>query len=261
MTNLIRAELQKLFTTRLWWAMALVMFAFTAFGLAFLIASAGSAPANGAPGLPALDDPAWLPLALSFASGANIFTMILGIVLMTSEYRYQTITGTFLTTPKRGRVIAAKLGAGVIIGVFFAVISLLFTAVVSITAVLIGGGEIDLTSGRIPQLTIGVFATLVLYALFGIGLGALVRNQVAALIGGIVWAYVIESILAAFPALQPVGKWLPGGASQALLSIDIDTGLGQSNLLPAWGGALVLVGYAVVFAVVANLTTTRRDIT
>ncbi|NAS20375.1 ABC transporter permease subunit [Herbidospora sp. NEAU-GS84] len=260
MTNLIRAELQKLFTTRLWWAMALVMLALTTLGLAFLIAQAGAPAPNGQPALPALDDPAWLPLALSNANG-NIFTMILGIVLMTGEYRYQTITGTFLTTPKRGRVIAAKLGAGVIIGAFFAVVSLLFTAVVAVTAVLIGGGTVDLTANRIPQLAVGVLATMILYALFGIGLGALVRNQVAALIGGVVWAFVIESILSSFPALQAVGKWLPGGAAQALMSIDFDTGLGESNLLPAWGGALVLIGYALLFAVIANLTTTRRDIT
>ncbi len=181
---------------------------------------------------------------------------------MTGEYRYQTITGTFLTTPKRGRVIAAKLGAGVIIGVFFAVISLLFTGIVAITAVLIGGGSVDLTGGRIPQLTLGVFATLVLYALFGIGLGALVRNQVAALIGGIVWAYVIESILGAFPALQTVGKWLPGGAARGADEHRLRHRPREPRTCcPPGAARLVLVAYALLFAVVANLTTTRRDIT
>ncbi|MEO3857918.1 ABC transporter permease [Acrocarpospora sp. B8E8] len=261
MSNLIRAELQKLFSTRIWWAMLIVMLLLTGLSLTFIVIFAGDPPQNGAPGLPALDDPAWLPIGLSTASGGTIFTMILGVIMMTSEYRYQTITGTFLTTPQRGRVIAGKLGAGVLVGMLFAVISLLVVGAVCVTAVLIAGGEVSLTGNRVPQIVIGVFASLALYALFGIGLGALIRNQIAALIGAIVWAYVIESIFAAIPALQVVGKWLPGGGSQALMSIDVDTGLGRPDLLPAWGGALLLVGYAVLFAAVANLTTTKRDIT
>ncbi|WP_214102773.1 ABC transporter permease [Acrocarpospora catenulata] len=262
MTALIRAELQKLFTTRIWWAMLIVMLLLVGLNLFFIIAFAGDTPQNGAaPGLPGLEDPSWLQMALSVGSSGTIFTMILGIIMMTSEYRYQTITGTFLTTPRRGRVIAAKLGAGVLVGLLFAVVALVVVGVVAVTAVLIAGGEVSFTESRVPQIAIGVVASLALYAMFGIGLGALIRNQIAALIGGIVWAYVIESIFAAIPALQGVGKWLPGGGTQALMSIDIDTGLGESQLLPAWGGALLLVGYAVLFAVVANLTTTKRDIT
>ncbi|GIH24123.1 ABC transporter permease [Acrocarpospora phusangensis] len=261
MIQLIRAELQKLFTTRIWWAMLIVMLLLTGLSLFFIIFFAGEPAQNGAPGLPALEDPAWLPIGLSAASGGTIFTMILGVIMMTSEYRYQTITGTFLTTPQRGRVIAAKLGAGVVVGVLFAVVSLLVVGVTCVIAVLAAGGELDLTGNRVPQIVLGVFASLALYALFGIGLGALIRNQIAALIGAIVWAYVIESIFGAIPALQVVGKWLPGGGAAALMSIDVDTGLGAPDLLPAWGGALLLIGYAVLFAVVANLTTTRRDIT
>ncbi len=261
MTRLIRAELQKLFTTRLWWAMLIVMLLLIGLSLTFVVILAGESGPDGAPVFPGLDDPQWLPIALSSASGGNIFTMILGVVMMTAEYRYQTITGTFLTTPKRGQVIAAKLGAGAIIGVLFAVVALLVVAIVSITAVLVAGGDITLTGNRVPQVTVGILATLTLYALFGIGLGALIRNQIAALIGAIVWAYVIEGIFGAIPALQPVGKWLPGGAAQALMSIDIETGLGGSDLLPAWAGALVLVGYGLLFAAVASATTVRRDIT
>jgi ABC-type transport system involved in multi-copper enzyme maturation permease subunit len=261
MINLIRAELQKLFTTRIWWAMLIVMLLLTGLSLFFIVFFAGEPAQGGGAGLPALEDPTWLPIALSAASGGNIFTMILGVIMMTSEYRYQTVTGTFLTTPQRGRVIAAKLGAGVLVGMLFAVIALLVVSAVAITAVLVAGGEITVTGNRVPQIVLGVFATLSLYAMFGIGLGALIRNQIAALIGAIVWAYVIESIFGAIPALQPVGKWLPGGGAAALMNIDVDTGFGVPNLLPAWGGALLLVGYAVLFALVANLTTTKRDIT
>ncbi len=77
----------------------------------------------------------------------------------------------------------------------------------------------------------------------------------------VVWTYIVEPILSGIPVLQVVGKWLPGGAASALMNIDIDTGLGRPDLLPAWGGALILVAYGLLFAAVASATTVRRDIT
>lgn len=260
MIKLVKAELQKLFTTRLWWILLLVMLLLIGVNLAFFIAFAG-VEQNGS-AFPTRDTTEWLQIAWSVGAGTGgIFTMILGVIMMTSEYRYQTITGTFLTTPRRSQVIAAKLIAGVVVGVLYALAVLVFQALTVIPTVLISGGEFSLSASRIPQISIGILAALALYALFGIGLGALVRNQIAGIVGAVVWTYVIESIFAAVPALQPVGKWLPGGAAQALMSTDIDTGFGTADWLPAWAGALVLVGYGLLFATVASATTVRRDIT
>ena len=56
---------------------------------------------------------------MSIAQAANIYTSgqffgvlfvsLLGILLITNEYYHQTATTTFLTTPHRSRVVAAKL--------------------------------------------------------------------------------------------------------------------------------------------------------
>ncbi|MCT9930285.1 ABC transporter permease [Planotetraspora sp. A-T 1434] len=260
MIGLVKAELQKLFTTRLWWIMLLVMLVLVGVNLGLFIGFAGVSQ-NGAPALPERDTVEWARMAWSAGADGNVFAMILGVVMMTAEYRYQTITGTFLTTPRRGRVIVAKLVGGLLVGLLFGLGALVFEAVVVIPTVLISGGEFSPAAWHIPQTGLGIIATFALYALFGIGLGTLVRNQVAGIVGAVVWSYVIERILVAIPALQPVGRWLPGGAAQSLLSIDVDTGLGRPELLPAWGGALVLAGYAVIFALVASATTVRRDIT
>jgi ABC-type transport system involved in multi-copper enzyme maturation permease subunit len=258
MIGLVRAELLKLSTTRLWWVMLLATLLLIGVNLAFFIGFAGNAQG----GLPALDTPEWAQLAWSSGASGRIFVMVLGVVMLTSEYRYQTITGTFLTTPRRGRVITAKLIAGLIVGVLFSLAVLLFTALVVIPTVLLAGGELALTEARVPAIALGTVASLALYAILGIAVGALVRNQIAGIVGAVAWAYVIESIFLAIPALQVVGKWFPGGAAQSLMSIDVTPGMGSgSDLLPAWGGAAVLVGYAVVFAVIANATTVRRDIT
>ncbi|MFC0864492.1 ABC transporter permease [Sphaerimonospora cavernae] len=261
MTSLVKAELQKLFTTRLWWILLIVLLLLTGVFLGFFIGFAG-VESDGVAGIPATDDPKWAQLA--WTTGAQmswIMVMILGVIMMTSEFRYQTITGTFLTTPRRSQVIVAKLVSGLVVGALYALAVLVFQALVVIPTVLISGGELSLSESHIPQISLGILVSTALYAVFGIGLGALVRNQIAGIVGAIVWTYIIESIFTAIPALQGVGKWLPSGAANALMSIDIDTGLGVPHWLPAWGGALVLVGYGLLFAAIASATTVRRDIT
>ncbi|GAA4566076.1 ABC transporter permease [Planotetraspora kaengkrachanensis] len=262
MTGLVKAEVRKLFTTRLWWIMLLVMLVLIGVNLTFITAFAGvTNEASGGAAIPGRETAEWVQTAWSAGAGGSIFVMILGVVMITSEYRYQTVTGTFLTTPRRGRVIGAKLITGALAGLLFALVALVLVAAVVIPATLLSGGELSLSESRIPQVSLGILVSTSLYGLFGIGLGALVRNQIAGIVGAVVWAYVIESIFTAIPVLHPVGKWLPGGAAQALMSIDVDTGLGRPEWLPAWGGALVLIAYGLLFAVVASATTVRRDIT
>ncbi len=69
--------------------------------------------------------------------------------------------------------------------------------------------------------------------------------------------FIVEGLVNAIPALQPVGKWTPGGAAGAVTNSGVDLGLGTDYLLPAWAGAVVLLGYALL----ASATTIRRDIT
>jgi ABC-type transport system involved in multi-copper enzyme maturation permease subunit len=262
MTALVRAEFQKLFSTRLWWVMLLVMLIYTGVFLGFMTFLAGVQPVGGAGGgLPGRETPEFQQIAWSLGSGSGIFVMILGIVMMTSEYRYQTITSTFLTTPRRGRVVAAKLLAGFGVGVLFGVATVLLTAAVVLPAVALSGGEATVIGNDIPRISLGVVAGIALYGLFGIGLGALIRNQIGAIVGAVIWVFIVEGLLNSIPALQVVGKWTPGGAATALLNVEFDTGFGELSLLPAWAGAAVLVAYALIFSVVASLTTLRRDIT
>ena len=58
---------------------------------------------------------------LSVGSLAGVFSALAGIMLVTSEYRYGTIRPTFLFTPKRPRVLAAKLAAGLLAGLVFGI--------------------------------------------------------------------------------------------------------------------------------------------
>ncbi|GGS64567.1 ABC transporter permease [Nonomuraea spiralis] len=254
MIAIVRAELLKVTTTRLWWIMLIVMLAYTSLPLGFTIAFAGQ---QGFPdrGTPPFQETLW-----GLGQGGVLFAAVLGVVMMTAEYRYQTITTTFLVTPRRVRVVAAKLLATLVVGALLGLAVLALTALAVVGSVVVAGTDLILT-GTIVRIVAGVLVALALYTLFGLGLGALVRNQVAAVIAVVVWVYVVDSVVNAIPVLHPVARWTPAGAASALTNTGNTLGLDTTYLLPAWAGGLVLLGYALVFSAVASFTTLRRDIT
>ncbi|TMR09507.1 ABC transporter permease [Nonomuraea turkmeniaca] len=258
--GLVRAELLKLTTTRLWWVMLLVMLVYVGISLGFLIAFAGDPGPNGQALIPARHTLAFQESLWGVGTGGALFAAVLGVVMMTSEYRYQTITTTLLVTPKRARVVTAKLIATLVVGVALGLAVLALTGLALVVTVLTAGGDLMFT-GTVGRVLVSVLAVLALYTLFGLGLGALIRNQVGAIIAVLAWIYILDSLVNAIPALQPLGKWTPGGATAALTNTGVGFGLDTSYLLPAWAGGLVLLAYALLFSALASVTTLRRDIT
>ena len=102
-TALVRSELRKITSTRLWWGLLVGAVVYTVIQAAANAALAGSDPGAGQPATAALDTAEAIRTiyASSPFQGSYIFAMILGITGMTGEYRYQTITPTFLATPRR----------------------------------------------------------------------------------------------------------------------------------------------------------------
>ena len=106
MTSLVRSELRKISSTRLWWGMLVGVVLYTAASAGASAAFAGVDPGTGQTGLPPLGTPEAIRTVYASATftGSYLFAMVLGITGMTGEYRYQTITGTFLGTPRRAVV-------------------------------------------------------------------------------------------------------------------------------------------------------------
>ena len=99
-----------------------------------------------------------------------------------------------------------------------------------------------------------------LWTLLGIGIGTLMRNQVAAMLVAVFVTFLVEPLatfVLAANDLDAVVKWLPTNASAALTS----PGNAQLDYLPWWAGGLVLLGYAVVLSALGVLLSLRRDIT
>jgi ABC-type transport system involved in multi-copper enzyme maturation permease subunit len=254
MIRLMRAEWTKLFTTRVWIGL-LVGACVMAGGFAALFTGLAGRPGqNGDPGLPAVGTPQYAEIVFSVAANASVLLLILGIIGMTQEYRHRTATPTFLTTPRRWRVVVAKLVGYAAIAVPFAL--LVLATDVLVVAIYAGarGDAPALNSDNLQ--TLGAAGlVLVVYTVIGVGLGALLRNQVGAIVGSLVYLYVIEPIVASIGAIQSAYKWLPGGAAQAITS-----NFQGPELLQPWQGLLLLLGYGLLAALLGTVLAVRRDI-
>ncbi|WP_431912321.1 ABC transporter permease [Nonomuraea jabiensis] len=241
MNDLIRAELFKARAIRTTWVLAAVAPVFCA-----LWATTQSL-------LPAPSDAIRLANVYNMAQQAYIFTLILGILGMSGEYRHQTITWAFLVTPRRGAVVTAKLVAYGLIGLAVAAVS----ALVTLTAgwLLLTARGHPAMNGDVVLILTGAMLGTAIYAPLGVALGALIRNRLLAVsLAGLLFLYG-DAFLAWL--VPDVFTWLPTGAARALGGMRLDNG----SLLPAWGGALLFTAYVAAFILIARLLTIRRDVT
>ncbi len=263
MSALVASELLKIRSTRTWWAMlvgvAVVSLAFTA-----LLAALVGAEVPGQPPTPGPDDPAMARTTyLTGFQWGYLFALVLGVLGMAGEVRHQTITPTFLATPHRGRVVLAKMVAVVLFSVLFAVGALVVSTAVAALIFMVRGYEVDLLGNGVPRaLGLAVLATAI-WGLVGLGLGTMIRNQVAAILVGIGAAVLIDPIIS-FVLNNvswggEVARFLPSQASNAI--IQASSGGVAMDMLSWWAGALVLLGYGAVFAGIGTALTLQRDIT
>ena len=250
MIRLVRAEWTKLFTTRVWIGL-LVGACVLAGGFAALLTGFAGNPESG---IPAIGTPQFEQLALAQATGSNVLFLILGIIGMTQEYRHRTATPTFLTAPRRWRVVVAKLIAYALVAVPFAIVVLAVNYLVVAVYAGARGAAPSLTAANLEVLATSGLA-LVIYALIGVGFGALLRNQVGAIVGGLVYLFVIEPVIRSIPATSGAYKWMPGGGLEAMTAT-----FDGPDLLGAWQGGLLLVGYGLLAALLGTLLAVRRDV-
>jgi ABC-type transport system involved in multi-copper enzyme maturation permease subunit len=253
MTRLMSSEWTKLFTTRVWIGL-LIGACLMAGGFAALFTGLAGVEQNGQPGLPEVGTPQYEEIVFSVGANASVFLLILGIIGMTQEYRHRTATPTFLTEPRRWRVVVAKLLSYALVAIPFAVLILAVDVVVVLIYAGARGAAPSLNSDNLQ--TLGAAGlVLVVFSVIGVGIGALLRNQVGAIVGSLVYLYVIEPIVSSISAIQGAYKWLPGGAVQAITS-DFQA----PDLLQPWQGAVLLLGYGLVAALLGTVLAVRRDI-
>jgi ABC-2 type transport system permease protein len=190
---------------------------------------------------------------LSAGTSGALFAALIGVMAITSEFRHGTIRPTFVVTPDRGRVIAAKVVATLLMGIAFGIVAIGCSFGVGYAILAARGIPFALDTNHVLLLVLGTLFMTALWAALGVGLGAVVKNQVFAVIGVISWAFVIDNLLRGL--VPDVGRYTPVAASDS-----ITAGFADYLLTPVAGG-LLLLGYVVAFVVAGALLVSRRDVT
>jgi len=262
-TGALRAELLKITTTRLWWTMLVCVLVLGA-AYAVLPAAIALLSSEAAGTTEPFADPGTLR---SVYNGGNTLTRILalvvGIMSLGTVYRHRTLAGTYLATPHRYRLLAAKSAALLVLGLCYGVASVLAGVLVAVPFVLTQHGSFFLDRGDVwRSLVLGVLA-IALWTLIGMGVGILGRNIVLAMLLGIGFSYLVEptlSVLFLFRGWDLPLNLMPSGATNAMLGVTSPVLLATSQPLTWWQGALVLTGWCVLPAVAGALLTISRDV-
>jgi ABC-2 type transport system permease protein len=245
MTALLRAESRKVLATpTIWW----LLLATAAIGVVGTIAPLVAADAKAS----LLTDHKLQEAMHGAAAGATL-VIVVAIIGLAGEWRFGQVDQTFLTTPQRWRVVAAKsliyLGIGAVYGMVADVASTA-TAWAWYNA---KGLTFPIDRSAVWLTLLGCLAVAVLFGLLGIAIGGITRNQVVGIVVTLGWLLIVEQAL--FAASTSVFKWLPGIASLAIRRMPAE------GLLPIGSAFAVLAGVIVVLLAAAVWLVDRDDVT
>jgi hypothetical protein len=179
-----------------------------------------------------------------------LFAALAGALAITAEFRYGTIRPTFLAEPRRSPVLAAKLTISALTGLAYGLLAEGLMAAFAAIAFSLRGIPNELTGSDYARILLGGAAAAALWAILGVGIGALVRNQVATLVGLCAWMFVVESVSEGF--VPGAARLMPGGAGLSLAGNEHELSIGVA--------ALLLIAYTAAAAAAGWLTTLRRDV-
>jgi ABC-2 type transport system permease protein len=189
---------------------------------------------------------------VSLGLQGGFIAALIGVMSICSEFRHGTIRPTFIFTPKRDRVLLAKLISSLALGATFGIIAEALAFPVGLATLAARGVDVVVPTREFVFVAVGSIVVSALMAALGVGIGALIRNQVFAVIAVISWFMLIEGLITA--AWPDVGKYLPLGAGSPL------RGLTGDHLLSAAQGGLLLTAYVAVLFLAGLAVTRRRDV-
>lgn len=260
------AEYRKLFSARIWWVLALVLVAYLGFIGAVMAFSMTSDSQVMGPSMPQLEGAALAEAIYSLINPVGyVFPLIIGSLAMTGEFRHQTVTQSLLVEPRRTVFLLAKLISTVPVGIAYGALGMGAVIAGAAPFLIAAGDGAHLGSAEIWEVIgLGILVTVV-WAMIGVGLGAAIPNQVAALVVILALTQFVEPLariaLEAFEATSGVAKYLPASAGDAILASNFfGSFYGEGEILSRPVGFAVLIGYAVALLVLGRLTTLRRDI-
>jgi hypothetical protein len=236
-------------TTQVWFWLLLASLAIAAIGVIVPIASSSNA-----------DLQRHVYDVLGAGNAAYIAVFILGVLGVTTEFRYQTITPTILITPSRWRLISAKLIAFALIGILYAVACAVLGLAIALPWLSARGIELDFGSNG--GAILAALGAVALFSLVGLGAGALMKNQIVAVVVGLILLLVVSNLIAGIPKVKSAYPYLPTGLLNAMTTApSADRYVNGVHLFPIWAGVVGLAIWGLGMAVLGAGITMNRDIT
>ncbi len=253
MINQVRSEFRKLLTTQVWFWLLLASLALT--GLLVWAQIGSQTDADLQAHVRDVFTAPYNPII-----GAYTSAFVLGVLVITTETRHQTITPTLLARPSRWVVVGAKMITCGLVGIAYSLACTVLTLAMALPWLNSRGIDTSFGPNRVWTGLLAVFVIYVLFALFGLGFGALVRNQITAVTLGVLTLVLVQTILLIIPGVRKIYPFVPNGASASLLYPHEDLGDGISTLSVA-GGVVVMLLWAFIPAIIGAGYTLNRDIT
>jgi hypothetical protein len=191
-------------------------------------------------------------LALAGAGIGGILLGVLGVLVIGSEYRHNTIRVTFAAVPRRRRVHGAKIIVVAAVGLVVGLVSVVSSYVVG--SIILGARDhgISLSDGGVTRSLIGAVVVAMLQGLVGLGVGTIIRATAGAITLLIVYPVVVEALLVSL--VPSVGKFLPFAAGTALMSPD-----GATDVLSPLAGGLIFTAFGALLLILGGALLQSRD--
>ena len=184
--------------------------------------------------------------------GAAVFVPLLlfGIVGATGEFRHRTLAPAVLIAPNRGKLTLARLVAYMLTAALVGVVMVVVAFVIGLP-LLAGQPGPDAESSDLVQVAGGAIIVSVLCASIGVGIGVVVKNQVAGVVGILLWLFIID------PLLPLIDDWL---VKTSIVGASATVGGARGDEISWAGGVLVLGIWATVWILAGVLVDRRRDV-
>ena len=182
-----------------------------------------------------------------------VVAVLVGSLLVTTEYNHGTINQSFLAVPVRGRLLAAKLGVAVAVGAALAAAAAAVTLLLAELWYAGRGATLDLGRAALTPL-LGTLGASVLAAAVGLGLGALLRRQTATTVAILLWLLIGENVIALVPG---AARFAPG---HVLAAVVVAHRHSSADTLAVWPAVSVAILYALVFCAAGFAVVAKADV-
>ncbi|MEV6848434.1 ABC transporter permease subunit [Actinoplanes sp. NPDC051411] len=203
---------------------------------------------------------------------AGALALILGVLMVGSEFGWQTLRVIFTAGPARAQVLLGKVVVLMLVLLGLVLVTFLLDAPAARLVAGLADRPVDWPGvGDLIRGVLGAWLIVGMWALFGMFLAVVTRGTALAVGLGLVWSLAVETLLRLFAGsigfLDGLQKVLPGtnaGGVAAALGVPSqgDPG-GTPGVSDAVGGAqaaIVLGVYIAVFAVACGQLLRRRDV-